>query len=381
MKKIVAILAITVSFTALHAQEKTENVSDQYNKWSVDFGGGFNKPQRPFTSSSYYTDRISPFTADLGVRYMLNNKFGLKADVGYNSLTEQRNSSLKFDSKYYRADLQAVANLGRIMNFETWTKTFGLLGHAGFGVGRLDNSDLNTKDWVGNLMAGLTGQIRLTDRIALTGDITTIANAYQDRTFDGNGATNSRGFSGLLFNGTVGLNVYLGKHEKHADWVVISDNADVAALENQVSDLTAKVKTISEQKPTVIEKQVNAPAPAEKDLIKNMINDKYFSVYFDFNKSTPAETSTAALDVVLTYLKNNPSASVDLIGYADQVGGQSQYNDKLSLARANNVKTILEKAGIASSRINVVAQGADMSIAKESEEARRLARRVTFKLK
>jgi OOP family OmpA-OmpF porin len=36
--------------------------------------------------------------------------------------------------KYYRADLQAVANLGRIMNFETWTNTIGLLGHAGFGL-------------------------------------------------------------------------------------------------------------------------------------------------------------------------------------------------------------------------------------------------------
>jgi OOP family OmpA-OmpF porin len=27
---------------------------------------------------------VSPFVADLGVRYMFNNKFGFKADFGYN---------------------------------------------------------------------------------------------------------------------------------------------------------------------------------------------------------------------------------------------------------------------------------------------------------
>jgi len=51
-----------------------------------------------------------------------------------------------------------------------------------------------------------------------------------------------------------------------------------------------------------------------------MINDKYYRVYFDFNKSTPIENSTAAIDVVLSYLRKNPSANMDILGYADQVG-------------------------------------------------------------
>lgn len=377
MKKIVITLAFALSL--MHAKAQTENnTTTSYNKWSIELDGGFNKPQRPLTSG-FYTSRISPFTADLGVRYMLNNKFGLKTDFGYNSFTGQNNSSIDFDSKYYRVDLQAVTNLGRIMNFETWTKTIGLLGHAGFGVAQLENNDLHVKDRMGNLIAGLTGQIRLTDRIALTGDVSTILNAFQDRTFDGASATNARGFSGLLFNGTVGLNVYLGKNEKHADWVVISDNADIAALENKVANLEAQVNKIPE-KQVIVEKPVTTTVVNDKDVIKELINDKYYSVYFDFNKSTPIENSTAAIDVVLTYLRKNPSASLDILGYADQVGS-SEYNEKLSNARANNVKTIFEKAGIASSRLNVVANGADTSIQKDSEEARRLARRVTFRIK
>ncbi|WP_343704992.1 OmpA family protein [Flavobacterium sp.] len=378
MKKVVMTLAFALALTGVHAQTESNNA---YNKWSIDLGAGFNKPQRPF-SDGYSTNTVSPWTGDLGVRYMLNNKFGLKADFGYNSFTA-KGSSIDFDSRYYRVDLQAVANLGRIMNFETWTNTIGLLGHAGFGYSQLRSDNFKGADEMGNFIAGVTGQIRLSNRVALTGDFSTILNASQDRTFDGAYAAGNRGFSGLIFNGTVGLNVYLGKNTKHADWTVTSsegNNADISSLENKVADLESQIKNRPAQKEVIVEKQVNTAQPTDSDLIKRMINDKYYSVYFDFNKTTPIENSTAAIDVVLNYLRKNPSASLDLVGYADQVG-KAEYNEKLSNTRATNVKTIFEKAGIASSRLNVIANGADTSIQKDSDEARRLARRVTFIVK
>jgi len=378
MKKIVTIVALTLGLIDLHAQTETKNTETNYNKWSIEVAGGLNKPQRPFSAKEYYTAIPNPFVVDLGARYMFNNKFGLKADIGYDSFTDGK-SSAKFDSKYYRADLQAVANLGRIMNFETWTKSIGLLAHTGFGMGIIESKNMTFNDNVVNFIAGATAQVRLTDRLALTGDFSTILNASQDATFDGVYRHNEeRGFSGIIFNGTVGLNIYLGKQNKHADWIVISDHVDVTALENKIADLEALINKIPEQKPQiVVEKPVTL---AEKDQMKEMINDKYYSVYFDFNKATPIENSTAAIDVILTYLRKNPAASMDIIGYADQVGS-SEYNEKLSNLRAGNIKTIFEKAGIASSRLNIVSAGADKSIQKDSEEANRLARRVTFRVK
>lgn len=376
MKKIVVTLAFALGLTHVSAQTETK-AGNNFNKWSIELGGGLTKAQRPF-SAGYTNESPSPWVGEFGVRYMFNNKFGLKADFGYNSFTNKDNT-LDFDSKYYRVDLQAVANLGRIMNFETWTNTFGLLGHAGFGVGQLESNNFRGKDRVGNFIAGVTGQIRLSNRIALTGDFSTILNASQDHTFDGAYVAENRGFSGLLFNGTVGLNVYLGSNTKHADWTVVSENVDLTAFENKIADLENQIKNIP-QKQVIVEKPVTNNVVNDKDLVKEMINDKYYSVYFDFNKSTPIENSTAAIDVVLTYLRKNPSASLDIVGYADQVGS-SEYNQKLSNTRANNVKTIFEKAGISSSRLNVVAAGADTSIQKDSEEARRLARRVTFRVK
>lgn len=375
MKKIVMTLAFALGL--IHVNAQTENTANNYNKWSVELAGGVNKPQRPMTSG-YFTSTPSPWVGDLGVRYMFNNKFGLKADFGYNSFTG-KNNSIDFDSKYYRVDLQAVANLGRIMNFETWTKTIGLLGHAGFGVAQLENKDVHVKDRMGNFIAGVTGQIRLSDRFALTGDFSTILNARQDYTFDCGCPIESRGFTGVLFNGTVGLNVYLGKNTKHADWTVISETVDLSAYDNKLAELENQIKNIP-SKQVIVEKPVTNTVVENKDVMKEMINDKYYSVYFDFNKATPIENSTAAIDVILTYLRKTPSASLDIIGYADQVG-KSEYNEKLSNTRATNVKTIFEKAGIESSRLNVVTGGADTSIQKDSEEARRLARRVTFRVK
>jgi OOP family OmpA-OmpF porin len=41
---------------------------------------------RPMSAGTR-TAVVSPYVADLGVRYMFNNKFGIKADFGYNSFT------------------------------------------------------------------------------------------------------------------------------------------------------------------------------------------------------------------------------------------------------------------------------------------------------
>jgi OOP family OmpA-OmpF porin len=46
---------------------------------------------RPMTAG-YRTAVTSAYVADLGVSYMFNNKFGLKADFGYNSFKEGENS-------------------------------------------------------------------------------------------------------------------------------------------------------------------------------------------------------------------------------------------------------------------------------------------------
>jgi OOP family OmpA-OmpF porin len=124
----------------------------------------------------------------------------------------------------------------------------------------------------------------------------------------------------------------------------------------------------------------NSPLLTNNELITSLINGGYVAVYFDFNKSTPTNVSTEGIDFMLTYLRNNPTASIDIVGHADEIG-RSAYNDKLSNARANNVKNTLVKANVDASRLNVIAAGEDTSVDIDSENARRLVRKVTFRVK
>ncbi|MBF2707163.1 OmpA family protein [Flavobacterium soyangense] len=419
MKKTLLTLVFAFALNTLSAQsELVKNNTNEFNHWSIELTGGFNKPQNPLTRG-YFTSTISPFTVELGTRYMFNNKFGLKADFGYVSITGE-NKSKDFGSKYYRFDLQAVSNLGRIMNFETWTKTIGLLGHAGFGVAQLNDDNSSLTDKVGNIIFGFTGQIKLSNKVVLTGDMTTILNAKQENAFDFASKTNEKGFNGnTLFTGTVGLTFYLGKNAKHADWVIENDdrfaaiNARFVAVENRMLDtdkdgvanyLDEETDTpagaMVDTKGRSIDKNYNGVPDATEayvmknyssktdnpqvltnnDQIKSTINSGYVCTYFDFNVSKPNNTSTEGIDFILTYLRNNPTASVDIIGHADEVG-KSAFNDKLSNARATNVKNILLKANINPSRLNVIASGEDNSVDKDSDGARKLVRKVTFMVK
>ncbi len=433
MKKIILLFVLIATSVTVNAQTSTRKpiTNDDYNKWSIELAGGFNKPLRPM---KYFTSTPSPYIVDLGVRYMFNTKFGLKADLGYNSFQGGK-KSIDFNTKYYRTDLQAVVNLGRMMDFETWTNTIGLLVHSGFGAAQLEDQNSAIKDKMINFIIGATGQIKLSNKLALTGDFTTILNARQSHTFDAASVNRGKGFSGILFNGTIGLTLYLGKNKKHADWVILIDkdllalknkvdslvDKDILALKNRVdnlennlldSDKDGIADYLDQEAGTIPDHMVNSKGKSidldnngipdelesyltktyanrtdndsqqltDSESITKLVNGGYVAAYFDFNKSTPTDSSIDGINFILNYLRNNPSASVEIIGHADEIGN-ALYNEKLSNERANSIKNILLKANIAASRISVVAAGEDTSVDKGSTLARKLARRATFKIK
>ncbi|HTJ62333.1 MAG TPA: OmpA family protein [Alphaproteobacteria bacterium] len=91
---------------------------------------------------------------------------------------------------------------------------------------------------------------------------------------------------------------------------------------------------------------VAAPAPAPKSYL----------VFFDFNKS---DLTPQAVDIVNTAAKNASAGKVTQLtvtGHTDTVGSDA-YNMRLSRRRAESVAAQLEKDGIASSEISIVAKG------------------------
>ncbi len=155
---------------------------------------------------------------------MFNPKFGLKADIGIDKYDQSKNS-LPFKGEYYRANLQGVVNVGRILNFEDFSQRLNLQLHAGFGYAYLQTDAFDGKDEMTNVPIGLTAQFKISERVALNADFTMINNISQHYTFDGNTGgvdgpiIQDRGFNSTMYNATLGFSIYLGKNGKHADWV------------------------------------------------------------------------------------------------------------------------------------------------------------------
>ena len=419
MKKVVLpLLLICLTSASLNAQEAQETTSGgiDYNRWSIDLNAGVNYVPQPF-SPGYNSAVVNFFHADLGFRYMFNTKFGLKLDLGYDKLQE-KNDTPEFDTNFMRVGLQGYANLGRLMEFETFTQRLNLLFHMGAGAGFIDH-DVNDKaETVVNFLVGLTGQFKVSNRVALHADLTLVNNLLQGKTWDGNSSIESRGFDSTMYNASIGMSIYLGKAEQHADWVASEDADELKKLEDRIGEVEtmmndsdkdgvpdyldaepnsitgvavdSKGRTIDRNGngvPDELESYIEGKNNEIKQSISNtgsdvvsLINGGYVNVYFDFNKDMPNAQSVSGVNFLTKYLKENPSAKADVIGYADEIGN-SDYNKSLSQRRAENVKKILVDSGIDASRLNIIGNGEDTSVNKDSKQARQVVRRVTFIIK
>lgn len=421
-------------------EAKDTGLAKDYNKWTLEFSVGQSKGTRPFTDG-YYSSNPDQFfgsiranSFSLGVRYMFSAKFGLKADVSSDYFSNNKaTKSLDFKLQQYRFGLQGVVNASRLFNIQQELGRMSILIHAGIQAARAtpkldipgdptnryNQSELNI-----GVMFGISPELRISKKFSIIGDFSTINNFRQHFTWDGRVSDQKNNLSGQMVIASLGLTYSFGKDNIHGDWAIIDEgklkqieelDKRIGELETMMNDsdkdgvpdyLDVENNSISgvavDTKGRMIDVNKNGvPDELEKymtdnyvdkshiketietanaDMVKRLINEGYVTTYFDTNKTTPTNVSTEGIDFMLTFLRNNPSASIDIIGHADEIG-KSAYNDKLSIGRANTVKNTLIKAGINPNRLNVVSQGEDSSVAIDSGDARRLVRRVTFKVR
>jgi OOP family OmpA-OmpF porin len=433
MKKNLLIFSLSI-FTCVtsFAQDSTEvSKVDEYNKWSIELSAGQGKGIKPYTDGYFASNAdkvLGSFTFNhfnLGVRYMFSPKFGLKLDGAYDNLQNLSDESLDFEMRQIRIGLQGVVNAARLFDIQESLGRFGMLLHGGVQVAQMTPQmgiNEGVSEWNGGIMVGFTPEYRISKNLAVTADFTLISNVRQHFNWDGAYSDSSNNLAGSMYTTTIGISYSFGPHKIHGDFATITTKQQeeinalekrVGQIENDMSDsdqdgvpdyLDAEPNSIAgvavDTKGRMVDiNQNGVPDELEKylnntyvtnqtyngdskssEMMKKFINDGYVATYFDFNKKQPTNVSTEGIDFIRTYLLNNPDASVDIIGHADEIGN-TPYNNKLANDRATNVKEILMKAGITAERLNVISQGEDSSVDKDSAGARKLVRRVTFKVK
>jgi OOP family OmpA-OmpF porin len=391
-----------IFFGALIFCFTTQINSQEYNKWSLDFGAGVHEIINPI-SSGYKTGSLSFGQASLGVRYMLNEKFGLSLNIGYNEFKEGENS-LPFRANYYRTSLEGVVNAGNLLNFSSWTKRFNLLVHGGAGLSTLKTiTPINNTSGepILNFMIGFTPQFKISNRFSVFIDASAIFHDYQDYTFDGASNNAAREISASIFNTSIGVNISLGKHKSNADFLqneetfVADELKDIKKrldfAEKEIAGLMVKkTKKVEINKEALVKelddryakkgentnRYSNVVTASNVDFITQLLNSGYVNVFFDVNKTIVQKGSLNSVNYLKQFMMDNTSVTAILIGYADETGKQNQ-NLSLSRKRAKTVFDILVSAGINPSRLSYSGAGEDKSV---SEKARQFARKVTFRI-
>jgi len=432
MKKITLLSAFLLSVISINAQEGSD-----FNQWTIEATVGQAKGVAPY-SKGYYSGKpnssfisFNPNSYTIGTRYMISPSFGFKAAVSYDELKNiKNNGSLPFEMRQVGLSVQGVVNGSKLLNIEDYLKRLGLLIHAGIKVDQMTSKTKNiiehdhnygAVEYNGGMVFGITPQYRIGKKISVMLDVSFQTNYRQHFNWDGTYSDEDNNLSGKLASLNFGLSYSFGKNDIHGDWAVVDKASEdlrkeIDSLEKRIGDVEtlmndtdkdgvadyidqennsvagvavdSRGKMVDQNRngvPDELERYVNnstkeSSIKSNADAVKRLVNEGYVSTYFDTGKSEPTNVSTEGIDFIRTYLRNNPKASVDVFGHADEIGS-TEKNNSLAKARAEAVKTILVKSGIDASRINVVPVGEDTSVDKESDGARKLVRRVTFKVK
>ena len=459
MKKSLLLISL-LSFAPIFSQtdeSSDEQQSSGFNRWTVEVNAGQSKGINPFTegySSSDATKVLGKFTFNnfgIGARYMMSPKFGIKGDINYDVCKNINGNKKEFEVEQYRLGIQGVINASRLLGIEENLKRFGLLIHGGLNFLAMtpkketpddlsviiqpgdefnrQKSNAGVTEYNVGLIVGFSPQFRITNKMAMNLDLTSITNYRQHFAWDGHYSDRKNNLSGQMMNISLGLNYSLGPNEVHGDWAMIEDKKleEITELDNRINDLeTLMNDTDKDGVPDYLDVENNSIAGVAVDtkgrmidvnkngvpdeleklvtmttskdgvdgvsaeaktanainaqMVDKLINDGYVTAYFEFDKTDPTEASTEGIDFILTYMRNNPDAIIEIHGNADEVGN-SEYNNKLADNRAANVKKVLIDAGIKANRLVLISKGEDRSVNPNSALARRLVRKVSFKIK
>jgi OOP family OmpA-OmpF porin len=136
-----------------------------------------------------------------------------------------------------------------------------------------------------------------------------------------------------------------------------------------------------EPPPAPVAPPAPAPAPAAIAPVPSSEKVTYAAdAFFDFNKADLKPEAKAKLDDLVSKTKEINLEVIIAVGHTDSIGGDA-YNDKLSVKRAESIKTYLTSKGVEANRVYTEGKGKKQPVAdNKTAEGRAKNRRVEIEV-
>lgn len=223
-----------------------------------------------------------------------------------------------------------------------------------------DGSKATSKDTIGNL--GLGAYYRINDALSLRGEGRAIYN------FD------HGWWEGLAL---AGLNVVLGGHLAPAAPLVEPTPVEPIVVTDGDDDQDGVPNSVDKCPGTPLNVVVDADGCPREISMDDALRME-LRVFFDNDKTVIKDQYKPEIQKVAEKMNEYPNSTASIEGHASKTGPSARYNQRLSEARANAVKSMLvNQFGVAPQRISTVGYGYDRPIAdNNTAEGRAMNRRV-----
>lgn len=242
-------------------------------------------------------------------------------------------------------------------------KPYVLIGAGQSKTSLVDGDNKYTsKDTIGNL--GLGAYYRINDVLSLRGEGRAIYNFDNDW------------WEGLAL---AGLNVVLGGHLAPAAPVVEPipvEPAPVILIDGD-DDQDGVLNSVDKCPGTPLNVVVDADGCPREITVDDALRME-LRIFFDNDKTVIKDQYKPEIQKVAEKMNEYPNSTASIEGHASKTGPSARYNQRLSEARANAVKSMLvNQFGVAPQRISTVGYGYDRPIAdNNTAEGRAMNRRV-----
>lgn len=366
MKKVILLAAVALGAMSAQAQQAIE-APKLTDNWSVTLVGG---AQTPIENAAFWGDMRAVVGVEIEKQVTPILALGIEGNWGIN--TSYGESCNVFDSQY--AGVYGAINLNNLIfgykcckqNFfeveavagAGWGRTYVNNWNDNGSWGRWDHNCFATKAGL-NFNFNVCKQVTVSFKPSMVWGMSEAPQWNTTASYDSHKAR---------LNLMAGVTYHIGK--KGFNCVKPYDQDEVDALNAQINDLRAQNDACNanlnswKNKAGQLQKDLDACkaelAKKPKEVVKvdqqTMLNSVRY-VYFRSGSSKIGNDQKANVEMVASYLKSHPEATVTIKGYASPEGSK-EVNEKLATARAEAVKTMLVKTyKIKAERIDAKGQG------------------------